>query len=210
MLFNLKKNFLLGLKKSYSISFLPSKLEKIYSSIFIRILRVIGGFCLALVITGRYTIFYKELHILIFTFAIIQSILIMCISLIKFFYGLYLIIYKPELFEVRNSPLNNFASHLARVISCARIGCGAAVGTTGVLAAAVTYDTILEATGREKVFVPMIAKFYNDIFGEPMTPENYKNLKEGLSVLPAPENFDVDKFDKEFEKLSPAEKKSFS
>ena len=84
------------------------------------------------------------------------------------------------------------------------------MGTTGVLAAAVTYDTILEATGREKVFVPMIAKFYNDIFGEPMTPENYKNLKEGLSVLPAPENFDVDKFDKEFEKLSPAEKKSFS
>ena len=112
-----------------------------------------------------------------------HSILITCIFVIKFFYGLYVIIKKPHVFEVRNSPLNNFASHLARVISCARIGCGAAVGTTGVLAAAVTYDTILEATGREKVFVPMIAKFYNDIFGEPMTPENYKNLKEFSHLL---------------------------
>ena len=98
-----------------------------------------------------------------------HSILITCIFVIKFFYGLYVIIKKPHVFEVRNSPINHFSTHIARIIICAKWGCGTVAGTTGVLAGAVTYDTILEATGREKIFVPFVARVFNDVFGEPMT-----------------------------------------
>ena len=77
-------------------------------------------------------------------------------------------------------------------------------GTTGVLAGAVTYDTILEATGREKIFVPFIARVFNDVFGEPMEPQNYQNLKP---VLPS-EDVDVEALQKSYDNLSPKEKEA--
>ena len=112
----------LGFRKAYDISLLPRRVELIYTSYVIRILRVIGGFCMVLVLTGKYSLFVKELHILIFIAALLQSILISIIFIIKFVYGLYIIIKKPEIFEVRNSPLNPFSTLLARALTCAAEG----------------------------------------------------------------------------------------
>ena len=112
----------LGFRKAYDISLLPRRVELIYTSYVIRILRVIGGFCMVLVLTGKYSLFVKELHILIFIAALLQSILISIIFIIKFVYGLYIIIKKPEIFEVRNSPLNSFSTLLARALTCAKWG----------------------------------------------------------------------------------------
>ena len=159
----------LGFRKAYDISLLPRRVELIYTSYVIRILRVIGGFCMVLVLTGKYSLFVKELHILIFIAALLQSILISIIFIIKFVYGLYIIIKKPEIFEVRNSPLNPFSTLLARALTCAKWGCQGIAGGTGILAGAVSYDTLLEASGREKIFMPFIARTFNDVFGEPMT-----------------------------------------
>nr|WVH38238.1 hypothetical protein [Trametes gibbosa] len=85
-------NMRLGLKKVNCISLLPTKVEALYYSLMIWIFRVIGGICLAKIITRKYAIFYKELHIIILIAATIQSILIISISLIKGFYGLYFMI----------------------------------------------------------------------------------------------------------------------
>ena len=54
----------LGVKKGYNISILPEKIEKIYSLIFVRILRVIGGISFLLVLTSKYLMFpfYKKLY----------------------------------------------------------------------------------------------------------------------------------------------------
>ena len=76
---------------------------------------------------------------------------------------------------------------------------------TGILAGAVTYDTILEATGREKIFVPFIARVYNDAFGEPMKPENYQNIK---SLQPSSDS-DIEAFRKTYDSMSPQEKEAF-
>ena len=201
-------NVSLAFKKAYSISLLPARVEVFYSSLVLRIFRVIGGSCLVLVLTGKYTVFYKEIQIIILFFSLLHSILLTFIVIIRFFYGLYVIIKKPEVFEVRNSPLNPLSTQLARLLTCAKWGCGAAAGTTGILAGAVTYDTIIEATGREKVFVPMIAKAFNEVFGEPMKPEHYTNLKTTLSNTTPPKDFDLLTFQKGYEQMSQAEKEA--
>lgn len=109
-----KQDIVLGFKKAYSVSFLPAKIEVLYSSLSIRIFRVIGGICLVLVLTGKHTIFYKELQFLILIIALMLCFLIVSISLIKLVYGLYTIIKKPEVFEVSNKPINTSATHIRK------------------------------------------------------------------------------------------------
>jgi hypothetical protein len=66
------------------------------------------------------------------------------ISLIKIIYGIYNLIKKPKLFEVRNSPINTFATHLAKFIYCAKIGCGITVGTGVAVTTGMAMDAIIE------------------------------------------------------------------
>ena len=96
----------LGFRKAYDISLLPRRVELIYTSYVIRILRVIGGFCMVFALKSKYSFFLIKPHIPIFISTLLQYILISIIFIIKFVYGLYIIIKKPEIFEVRNSPLN--------------------------------------------------------------------------------------------------------
>ena len=127
-----KHDIYLGFEKAYSISFLPSKLDLLYSHYITRIFRVLGGLSIGLVLTGKYELFPKTVHIFIFILSLMHAILIIIIFIIKSIYGLYIIIKKPEIFEVRNSPLNPFASHLARVLVCAKYTCHGIAGGTGV------------------------------------------------------------------------------
>ena len=117
---NTLHNIILAFKKANSISLLPRKIEVYYNYLYMRIFRVLGGICLVLVLTGKYSLFGEEIHIFIFILALIQSFLIIIINLIKFFYGLYIIIKKPNIFEVRNSPFNYLSIHLTRLIVCVR------------------------------------------------------------------------------------------
>nr|WVH38269.1 hypothetical protein [Trametes maxima] len=113
---NTLHNLRLALKKANSISLLPRKVEVYYNYLYMRIFRVLGGICLVLVLTGKFSLFGEEIHIFIFILALIQSFLIIIINLIKFFYGLYVIIKKPNIFEVRNSPFNYLSTHLTRLV----------------------------------------------------------------------------------------------
>ena len=62
----------LGFKKAYSISFLPPKVEYIHNLLLVRIFRVIGGVCIMLILTGKYTLILEQLQILVFIFAFIH------------------------------------------------------------------------------------------------------------------------------------------
>ena len=95
-------NLLLGFKKAYSISFLPPKVEYFHNLLLVRIFRVIGGVCIMLILTGKYTLILEQLQILVFIFAFIHITTIIIIQIIKVVYGLYIFIKKPELFEVRS------------------------------------------------------------------------------------------------------------
>lgn len=143
-----KNSIYLGIQKGYNIGILPENLYKIYNNIFIRILRFIGGVCLLLVLTSYYLNLPIILHKFITIIGFIQSIQISVILLIKIIYGVYTLIYKKNEFEVRNSPLNQYATHIARIIYCAKVGCAVTGGTAATIAASASFDSVLESAGR--------------------------------------------------------------
>jgi hypothetical protein len=99
-----KNSIYLGFIRAYSIPTLPAKVELIYSHIFVRILRFIGGLSCLLVLTKTHLMLPGFLHLFLSILASIQITQIIIILIIKLFYGLYTIIYKKEKFEIRNSP----------------------------------------------------------------------------------------------------------
>jgi hypothetical protein len=97
-----KNPFYLGFIRAYSIPTLPAKIELIYSHIFVRIIRFIGGLSCLLVLTKTHLILPAFLHLFLSILASIQITQIIIILIIKFCYGIYTLIYKKEKFEIRN------------------------------------------------------------------------------------------------------------
>ena len=88
--------------RGYSVSTLPVKVEIFYNNVFIRIFRVIGGISFVMVVTKIYLHLPEYLHLFLTIIAAIQITQMIIILIIKFFYGIYTLIYKKEVFEVRN------------------------------------------------------------------------------------------------------------
>ena len=91
-------------KKAYNVSLLPNNIDIIYNHVYYRIFRVIGSFSLLLVVSNSYS--YSKLlfplDIIVLILALVQSVQMILISIIKTIYGSYIILYRPDLFEIRN------------------------------------------------------------------------------------------------------------
>jgi hypothetical protein len=161
-----KNSIYLGFIRAYSIPTLPAKVELFYSHIFVRILRFIGGLSCVLVLTKTHLWLPAYLHLFLSILASIQMTQIIIILIIKIFFGLYTIIYKKEKFEIRNSPLNKYASLISQALYCIKVGCTVTGAGAGFIAGGAAYDTVLAESGRDPVFVPFMAKTYNTVFGE--------------------------------------------
>jgi hypothetical protein len=161
-----KNSIYLGFIRAYNIPTLPAKVELIYSHIFVRILRFIGGLSFLLVVTKIHLILPAFLHLFLSIIASLQITQIIIILIIKIFYGLYTIIYKKEKFEIRNSPLNRYASLISQALYCIKVGCAVTGAGASFIAGGAAYDSVLEESGRNPVFVPFMAKTYNSVFGE--------------------------------------------
>lgn len=198
------------MKKGYEVPMLPKKLNKIYNHIFIRILRFIGGLFLLLTLTTTYSLFPNYLHLPIFIAGLIQSIQIFLIFFTKVIYGIYILKHKPTEFEVRNSPLNLLATHMARILFCAKIGCAITGGAITVITVGASFDSVLEAAGREKVFVPFIGSMYKSVFGElPKSAETrITDMVKKANPDSNPDNSVVNTI-KEYHSLTPEEKLQF-
>ena len=102
----------LGFMRAYNIPILPKKIEIVYSNIYVRILRFIGGVCLLLILTNKHLLLPIYFHNFIIVVGAIQSIQILVIFIIKAFYGLYVLIYKTKDFEVKiNKPQHAVPFH---------------------------------------------------------------------------------------------------
>ena len=132
------KNFIneikLGLIKSNSIPTLPSKVENFHTHIFTRIFRFIGGICVILNLTKYYTLFPSFLPQIILIISIFHISYFMIILFIKIIFMSYNLIYKKELFEVRNSPLHLFATKIGKTLYCLKVGCYVSGATVGFIA----------------------------------------------------------------------------
>jgi len=182
------KNIILGIKQAWNIPSLPLNIGNFYSHIFTRIFRFIGGLTVLITITKGYDHiqlhnYFNELlcNIIIFSTYLFASIFIVftiIINLIRISYTIYIIFKKPEVFEVRNSPLNLFATQVAKILSCIKIGCIATGSTAAVIAGGVSFDTLIEKSGRSPIFVPMMAEGLNLILGKPTS------LVDVVKILP--------------------------
>jgi len=175
------KNIILGLKHAYNIPTLPNKINNFYNHIFTRIFRFLGGLSVLITVTKAFDyinlqLIFNELFstIIIFSTFIFASIFIvfhLIINLIKIIYGIYLLRKNPKAFEIRNSPLNIFATHIAKVLYCVKVGCVATGSTAAIVAGGVTFDTLIQSSGRDPIFIPMMADGLNLILGKPLDNE---------------------------------------
>jgi hypothetical protein len=151
--------------KGFSIPLLPDSINKIYNLPLIRILRVIGGFSAILVITKNYIYLPHFLHWIVLILGIIQLIQIVIISIIKVIFGIRKLIKNSKEFEVRNSPLNRYATQLANLAYCWKVGCTAIGGGVGIIGGGVAFDQVLEAGGQPKIFLPFMGKDVRFVLG---------------------------------------------
>jgi hypothetical protein len=200
---NLNKNsILLGIKKGYNTPILPEKLNKFYNLLIIRVSRVIGGICLLIILLEKFNLFPEYFQYLIFFIGLTHLLSIIIIFLIKIFFGIYKLIYHSNEFEVRNSPLNQLATQIGKILYCVKKGCAITGGGAAVIAAGTSFDSVLEAAGRDKIFIPMLGEGYKHIFGE-----NLKSKFESETTIPNADDKDrVDKAIKSYLKLNDKEK----
>jgi len=117
------KRLLAGLKKGWATDTLPPHLLKLQLHPLIRIFRVVGGVIVLSILTqqierlGIYAVY-------VVTFiSFIYGIYMLYLSVKRFKHILYIL--KSEELEVRNSPLDKFASYAAKWIYCVKGDCEA-------------------------------------------------------------------------------------
>lgn len=175
-----------GILKGYSIPLLPNFINEVYNLPLVRIIRVIGGFSAVLVLTKNYTYLPNILQWIVLVLGLIQLIQIVIISIIKVIYGIRKLIKNPEEFEVRNSPLNRYASQLANLAYCWKVGCTTVGGGVGLIGGGVAIDQLLEAGGQEKIFLPFMGRGVRFIFGNNVHQDPalvYKHIQRNIEEL---------------------------
>jgi hypothetical protein len=217
------KSIILGFKKAFSVPSLPKKIEDFYSHIFTRIFRFLGGVAVLITLTKGILIDHSQLDkylgeslstFITFSIYIYSAIFLfftLIINIIKIFYTIYLLIKKPEVFEVRNSPLNLLATHMAQIISCIKTGCLVTGSTAAVVASGISLDTLIEKTGRPPVFLPMMADGLNLILGKPTVASEVK-LPDIDTSTGVATDFNQDSINEaltKYQSLSITEKESF-
>ena len=120
----------------------------------IRILRVLGGLS-TLILLGRsylsLTPPYIFIPLVICTIFVIYHLYIS--------YHRFIHIYKvinSEQIKVRNSPLDRFASHFARLLLCAKGACENAQPVAGTLGLMLGVDEVLAAADKTPIFKPFL------------------------------------------------------
>lgn len=141
-----------------------------------------------------------------------QSLQMFIIFSIKSVYSIYTLISKPHVFEVRNSPLNEFATIFGRILYCAKFGCVVGGSAATILGGGAAFDEVLVNSGRPPKFMPFMGSLYNSVFGE-MDP----TIKAKLAAMSTESKLSVTEDSKAtvsqiiglYEKMNDDEKKDF-
>ena len=144
-----------------------------------------------MVLTKNYTYLPKVIGWIVIVVGIIQLLQIVIISIIKVIYGINKLWKNPEDFKIRNSPLNKYASQLANLAYCWRVGCTVVGGGVGIIGGGVAIDQALEAKGQPKIFLPFIGKGVSFVFGNNINKDPlsvYNNIINNIKLLDSAEN----------------------
>lgn len=125
---------------------MPPKIMSFNNHPFVRIFRVIGGLSVLTVLLKNHLLFFLPVQYLVLFLAFVHIVYIVIISLIKLFYGISRF-WTDEL-NIRNSPLDQFASLTGKLLYCWKIGYQVGSTSIGLAGSSVIADSILEAGGQ--------------------------------------------------------------
>ena len=166
-----------GIIKVYNTPTLPSHIIRFNHNIFVRIFRVLGGICLLLILSKK--VFEFNEYIIYIVIAINSIFLIyQFILLIYRIINIYRILKSKDL-DIRNSPLNNFATVFTKGLLCIKGVCEGGIFTGTILGTGIAFDWALESANKEKLFAPLIGNFIKNISGtNSLNDEQVKQLEE--------------------------------
>jgi hypothetical protein len=153
------QRLIIGLKVGWNAPMLPPKVLNIHNHPFIRIFRVIGGLSIIAFLSKKYLLFIYPFNYLVLCFALLHFMYIAIISIIKLFYGIHVL--RSGQLEVKNSPMDKFATTAGKLLYCWKYGCQAGSAGLGLVGTSFLIDSMLEAGNQEKVFTPLIGKGVN-------------------------------------------------
>lgn len=164
---NLKDtSFYKGVKKGYSIELLPGFIKKYYHNRFNKLFRIVGGIFTILVVSNMHlylNFFFIDYMIMFISVLFLLQVLIL--NVIRMIYGIYLFIYKREVFQVKNSPVNVLATKWSMITICFKYGVCAPLAFLGTITTlGVVGDTIHVAAGGNPVFVPWVASNWKEVY----------------------------------------------
>lgn len=178
-----------GVKKGFSIGMLPNSINNLYNLPVVRVLRVIGGISTFLLLTKNYLYLPKFLGWIIIILGILQILQIIIINVIRIIYGIKKIKKNSDEFDVRNSPLDKYATSLAKYIYCWKIGCTVLGSGVGIITVSAALDEALDAANKQKMFLPLIGKGLGSILGSNNNElTTYKDIQNKLDELRSAES----------------------
>lgn len=174
------KSFYKGVIKMIKLPVLPNKLLNIHNNIWVKTFRYIGALCLMLNIGKWYKYnkiinFFNDYPSWIFDFiiylicfiSILYVIYIVIIQFTKFIYRIYILIFRPELYEIRNSPIDKISKIGSIIAGAAVAGSDVGIGTFTAIGGGLAYDAISDAAGYGKPIQDIAVKAIHATIGEP-------------------------------------------
>ena len=148
------KDLKIGIIKVYKTPTLPTHILNFNNNVFVRIFRVLGGICLLLTLS-RVIFQYNEYFIYL---VIIINIFFLLYQFVLIIYRIITIIklLKSDKLDIRNSPINRFATIFTKGLLCIKGICEGGIFTGTVLGTGIAYDWALESANKEKVFAPFL------------------------------------------------------
>jgi hypothetical protein len=160
---------------------LPDHLMKLYTNPLIRIFRVLGGMSILALLTKKLVHLPPFVLYVVFAFSVVYTLFMVYIAYRRIKHIIYIL--KNDKLEVRNSPLDLFASYAGRLLLCVKGVCeaGAPVGfALGVMAG---FDQILEHKGRDPLFLPMLANVLLPDTPAQLEYKQRKNVFKDLTTM---------------------------
>lgn len=177
----LRQRFIIGLKHGWNVPLMPDKVSRFHNHPFTRIFRVLGGLSVITVLLKKHLVFLLPFQYLILSLAFIHVSYIVIISIIEIYHGIKIL--RSDKLNIRNSPLDSFASYTGKLLYCCKIGCRINSASVGLAGGSVIADTILEAGGQEKVFTPLIGKGVKYMIRGKPADSYYSDMNANLKYL---------------------------
>ena len=175
--------FYIGVKKGLFTPTLPNHILQLNNNPMIRIFRVLGGLSILLILTHRLDYLGKGL--LYFSALVFCTVLAILFSFYLIFLTYHRIkhmikVLKSDELDVRNSPLDRFATIAARIILCSKGLCETAAPVGVVFGGMAGVDELRKAKGLEPIFLPKLADW---IFADTDTNKQMKQMRYDEAFL---------------------------